>query len=117
MIHALSLTVLIASKDVVSWKAEVEYEIEENGAKDLDLVVQINDAMTKMGIRDEGEQVDDASGDKNPGQEFNFAGYHGPNGRESLRRFVVNGTVGLLSYARDNLDKFHAYGIAIAAVV
>jgi len=92
-------------EDVRCWKAEAENAKEQSDdVKDISLL--ITRAMSRLGIRDD-ESVS--------GQSIDFGGYRGPYGKESLRHFATFGTVGLLSYARGNADKFKAYERANAA--
>ena len=109
-IFILQTGVFSTSQDVLNWRDEVEYDKEVKADAEIDtLCDQITTAMTKMGINYDVHS-NNAGGQMGPVQEFDFNGYQGPYGRASRRRFVSHGTVGLLSYARDNRDKFEAYG-------
>ena len=98
------------------WKEEVESDIEEtNGAEKRDLAKQITSAMATLGLRAESSSDDaESTGSNGPpleaGQEFNYNGFRGPFGKQSLRRYAIHGTVGLIAYASDNAAKFDAYG-------
>ena len=73
----------------------------------------VKEAAERFGVK-LPQDVDDPYSKSNPkdsiaGQELDYGKYRGPYGKESLRRYALNGTYALFKYARQNRAKFEAY--------
>ena len=115
-------------QEVIFWRNSVENKIEdleekveeetrdgrveknENKILELkELLSRVEAASKARGLKDPDEDKEVQASSKESSQEVDFASFNAPCGRDSKRRYAMNGTFSNFQYAQKNAARFEAY--------